>query len=260
MKKINYTEAKQKFIDQGRGDVELLEKNYKSWKTKTAFLDKVVGEIFWACPCNVYNQQSSHPKRSLEQRKQTCLEKYGNECVLRNKEVIEKAKLGRIEARRCRSGRSRILTGARKITFDLARRRFMEQGRDDIELLEENYRSWKRDMATFLDKVVGEIFWAKPMSVYVQRSSHPKRIQEQRKQTCLEKYGVEYSSQSDTVKDKVKATNLERFGVEQVFSSKKVQEQIRKTNLEKYGTEYPSQNETVKEKELNSLNLTTQAN
>ena len=136
----------------------------------------------------------------------------------------------------------------KKTNFKEASARFVEQGRDDIELLEENYRSWKRDKATFLDKVVGEIFWAKPMSVYVQRSSHPKRIQEQRKQTCLEKYGAEYSSQSDVVKNKVKATNLERFGVEQVFSSKEIREQIKKTNLEKYGVKYSSQREDVKEK------------
>lgn len=136
----------------------------------------------------------------------------------------------------------------KKINYVEAKQKFIEQGRDDIELLEEGYVSWKRADAVFLDKVIGEIFYAEAHNVYAQRSSHPKRIQEQRKQTCIEKYGVEYSSQAETVKDKVKATNLERFGTEYVFGSKEIQEQIRKTNMEKYGVEYCSQREDVKEK------------
>ena len=92
MKKLNYSEAKQKFIDQGRNDIELVEGDYRSWKReRAAFLDKVVGEIFWAFPFNVYNQRSSHPLRAMEQRKATNIEKYGNVCSLHGKTVKAQA-------------------------------------------------------------------------------------------------------------------------------------------------------------------------
>jgi hypothetical protein len=91
MKKLDYLQAKQKFADQGRNDIELIEENYRSWKReKAAFLDKVIGEIFWALPFNVYNQHSTHPKRALEQRKLTNIEKYGNSCSLHGKTAAAK--------------------------------------------------------------------------------------------------------------------------------------------------------------------------
>ena len=36
------------------------------------------------------------------------------------------------------------------------------------------------------------------------------------KTKCLEKYGVEYASQSEEIKDKIKETCLEKYGVENV--------------------------------------------
>lgn len=82
MQKLTYAAAKQKFIDQGRVDIELLEKGYVRWKDKAVFLDCTLGEEFMAIPSNVYAQKSFHPKRSMEKRKQTCLEVYGNACSL----------------------------------------------------------------------------------------------------------------------------------------------------------------------------------
>ena len=42
-----------------------------------------------------------------------------------------------------------------------------------------------------------------------------------RKQTCIEKYGVEYSSQSEQIKIKYKKTCKEKYGVENLYQSKK---------------------------------------
>ena len=39
------------------------------------------------------------------------------------------------------------------------------------------------------------------------------------KQTCLKKYGVEYSLQSDEIKQKRKQTNLDKYGVEYPLQS-----------------------------------------
>ena len=87
------------------------------------------------------------------------------------------------------------------------------------------------------------------------------------KQTCLEKYGVEYAQQSNKVKDKAKQTCLEKYGVEHYTNREKskqtclekygvesnlnipeVKEKIKQTCLEKYGVEFSAQADVVKEK------------
>lgn len=40
-----------------------------------------------------------------------------------------------------------------------------------------------------------------------------------KKETCLEKYGVEHAFQNDEIKKKIKATCLEKYGVESVFQN-----------------------------------------
>lgn len=140
----------------------------------------------------------------------------------------------------------------KKTSFEEAKRRFVEQGREDIELLEENYKSWKRDKATFFDKIIGEIFWASPQSVYNQQSMHPKRSLERRRQTNLGKYGNVCSLHGNETEEKTKKTNLEKYGTEYASQSSLVRNKIRNTNLEKYGVENPSQIEEIKEKKRNT--------
>lgn len=93
-----------------------------------------------------------------------------------------------------------------------------------------------------------------------------------RKNTCLERYGVERPLQSDTIRKKAEQTCLERFGEtkpfyslnvlekakdtkERVygyrnpFDSKEVQDSIHKNNLEKYGVEHVLQSKKIKEKQ-----------
>ena len=87
------------------------------------------------------------------------------------------------------------------------------------------------------------------------------------KQTCLEKYGVEYAQQSNKVKDKAKQTCIEKYGVEHYTNREKskqtclekygvesnlnipeVKEKIKQTCLEKYGVEYILQSKEFREK------------
>lgn len=58
---------------------------------------------------------------------------------------------------------------------------------------------------------------------------------EKHKQTCLKKYGVEYAMQCDEIKEKNKLTNLKKYGVENVFQSEIIKDKCKKTKLEKYG-------------------------
>lgn len=83
------------------------------------------------------------------------------------------------------------------------------------------------------------------------------------KQTCIEKYGVAYSFQSDNNKEKSKQTKLERYGDENYSNREKSKqtcierygenfteqflEKGKKTKLERYGVEYHSQRPEHKE-------------
>jgi hypothetical protein len=72
--------------------------------------------------------------------------------------------------------------------------------------------------------------------------------QEKRKNTCLEKYGVESSINSEIVKEKIKATNLQKYGVEWSFQSEIIKGKIKDTLLEKYGVENAMQSKEIQEK------------
>ena len=73
-------------------------------------------------------------------------------------------------------------------------------------------------------------------------------ISEKRKKTCLEKYGVEFSSQSNIIKEKKKVILLEKYGVENISQLETTKNKKIKKSLEKYGTITPLQNKEVKEK------------
>jgi hypothetical protein len=75
-----------------------------------------------------------------------------------------------------------------------------------------------------------------------------KRKTDKCKKTCLEKYGVEYSSQCKEVKDKFTKTCLEKYGVEHTFQSEVIKTKIKETNIIRYGVENPTQNNIIKEK------------
>jgi len=100
---------------------------------------------------------------------------------------------------------------------------------------------------------------------------HPSKVEkfvEKSKQTCLEKYGVEFSIQSKNNKiksintklllygnihynnpTKFKQTMQERYGVDNPLQLKEIREKIKHTCLEKYGVVHPSQNIEIHEKQ-----------
>ena len=75
-----------------------------------------------------------------------------------------------------------------------------------------------------------------------------KNAQKKSKITCMERFGVEYSLQSEVVKQKTKDTNMRLLGVENPFESKEVQQKIKDSCKAIYGVEYVSQCEVVKQK------------
>jgi hypothetical protein len=133
----------------------------------------------------------------------------------------------------------------KKLTYEEAKQKFIDQGRNDIVLLESGYVRWKAN-AVFFDNIVNEEFIAIPHNVYVQRSCHPKRSIEKRKNTCLRLYGATSSLHGTTaaglaVQEKVRATCKSRFGTENPFANAEIQKRSKSTMIQKYGVENISQ-------------------
>jgi G:T-mismatch repair DNA endonuclease (very short patch repair protein) len=81
-----------------------------------------------------------------------------------------------------------------------------------------------------------------------------KKISEKRKKTCLEKYGVEYTSQIPETRKLAKKTWLEKYGVEHPLQNKEIKEKTASTNLQKYGYRAPTQSLEVLEKRKQNNN------
>ena len=80
------------------------------------------------------------------------------------------------------------------------------------------------------------------------KSCQKKSTIERRKNTNLERFGVECSLQNEEIKQRIKNTNLERYGVENVLLNKDIRRKIKETNLEKYGVENVLLNKDVRRK------------
>lgn len=140
-----------------------------------------------------------------------------------------------------------VNTAMKQISYEQAAKRFLDQGRSDLELIEKEYVSW-RQQALFFDKIYRDYFTAIPKNVYIQKSNHPKRGVENRKQTNIAKYGNACSLHSEEMKGKVRQINLDKYGFEHPWQSESIKEKSRQTIKEKYGVDNISQSETVKEK------------
>jgi hypothetical protein len=75
------------------------------------------------------------------------------------------------------------------------------------------------------------------------------------KKTCLEKYGVDNASKTDSVKIKIINTNLERYGKISYTQTDKFKNDLIIHNIEKYGKEYYFQTNDYKEKVKNYSQL-----
>lgn len=69
-----------------------------------------------------------------------------------------------------------------------------------------------------------------------------------RKDSNLEKYGVENVFQNQQVKDKIVESHIDRYGVVHQMHRREVKDKIEKTNLNRYGVKSPAQNEDIKQK------------
>lgn len=75
-------------------------------------------------------------------------------------------------------------------------------------------------------------------------------IRESIKKTCLDKYGVEFSSQSKLSREKFKQTCIQKYGTTSYLKTKEFREKSKETNLKKRGVEFPTQSQEVLTKRI----------
>ena len=75
-------------------------------------------------------------------------------------------------------------------------------------------------------------------------SNNSKNVQDKKRNSYLERYGVDNPSKSQKVIDKIQKTFENNYG-DNPFKLKEFQEKIKKTNLEKYGTEQVRSNGSI---------------
>lgn len=221
MKKISYEEAKKRFLDQGRQDIELIETGYVSWKCISLFFDKVHGDYFKSIPKNVYVQRSCHPSRSIDNRKKTNMMKYGNISSLHGEQVKEKVKKTLMDRYGVEHGWKS--DQIRKKSAETIKERY---GVENISQSEE-IKTKKKETT---QKNYG-----------VEYPSQNTEIIKKQKETCFQLYGVEHASQLQEVKEKVKETLVNKYGVTSPFQLPGIAEKSQQTCVEKYGKPYFSQ-------------------
>lgn len=215
MKKISYQEAKKRFEDQGRADLELVEQGYVSWKSIALFYDKVYHDYFEAVPKNVYFQKSCHPKRAIENRKQTNIDRYGNACSLHGNEVKAKVK----QTMMMKYG--------------------VEYAWDSPEIKEKYEKTIKEKYGVTNISQAESVKNKKRQTTManhgVEYPSQNKQIIAKQKASMVVLYGVEYPCQSDVLQEKVRSTLENRYGVQSPFQLPGVVEKAQQTCIEKYG-------------------------
>lgn len=78
-------------------------------------------------------------------------------------------------------------------------------------------------------------------------------VKEKIKQTCLKKYGVEYSGQSKQKIENTKKSILKKYGVEHTSQLESVKQKIRETCFKKYGVAHPAKTKEFQQKILETF-------
>jgi hypothetical protein len=77
-------------------------------------------------------------------------------------------------------------------------------------------------------------------------------ILEKRKESMVERYGVEHSLQSEDIKNKTMKNNSNKYGHENPFQVQKFKEKANDSMIEKYGVKHSFEREEVREKSRNT--------
>jgi hypothetical protein len=230
---ITFQEANQRFIDQGRNDIQLCEDGYEGWNKKSKFYDLIEKDYFYSIPVNVFRQKSCHPVRSKEKYKQSMLETYGVDNPSKSEKINQKRKQTNLE----KYGVEHCLQS--EIVKDKSKQTNIEKY--GVENPKQSKLIQEKCKQTNLEKYGVE---------YPVQNIN---IKEKIKQTMMEKYSVEYSLQSESLKEKIKQTMLNTYGVEYPIQNINIKSKMKQTNLDRYGIESPIKLWSIKEKSKQTM-------
>lgn len=177
---------------------------------------------------------------SIQRAKQTFLEKYGSENILKLDFVKEK-------------------TNPNKFTFEKLQDYCKEKNielRDDYSKchLTKQNKITAKCQSSECNEIVCKIFREiEKRGIFCKECSNKIKI-EKTKITSLQKYGVDNPSKSNEVREKLKKTYLNKYGVMHTFQSENIKSKIKDTILKRYGVENPTQNSEIMNK-IRSTNL-----
>jgi len=214
------------------------------------FIDKEYGE--WkTAPNNVLNKGCVHPKRKLEKRKATTLQKYGVDNVFKSAKIKEKRANTMLE-------NYGVIHALQSDEFkDKAKATSRE--RFGVDYAAQNKEVYDKIKAT-VKEVYGtdhpmhsEVVKAKVIETNKERYGvanvmHDKDIRQRARQTNQERYGGNAPACDVNIVKKIKETNKKRYGGNAPLSSKEIRKKVKDTNLIRYGAENPFGSPSIKEK------------
>lgn len=151
-------------------------------------------------------------KQVIDKRKKNCLEKYGVEHSTQVKEFQEKKKntLLKNYGVDIPFKNKEILDKARQTTL----KHYGVDNPFKTDYFQDLAKQRRKELYGVEYVCQNPEYKEKIRQSNINKSKQEKQeIQDKRKQTCLEKYGVEYSSQSNIIKDKIIKTCNDRYGV-----------------------------------------------
>lgn len=163
-------------------------------------------------------------------RKETCLKKYGVECISMLEEVKEKHK------QTCLKKYGETNYNKTQECKDKKEKTCLEKY--GVKTPSQNKDILKKTIKTNIDRY-GVSF-----------PSKTEEVKEKIKDTCIERYGVRHVFLSDAISLKCKTTLLARYGVSNPSLSKEIQEKRRNTFLNRYGVISPMKNREIAAKSL----------
>lgn len=95
--------------------------------------------------------------------------------------------------------------------------------------------------------------WAKHCSKSCQSSDSSRKGLAKRKQTCLEKYGVENPMQCQVVRRKSEDTCIIRYGTRSPLESESVRTKIKESLVNSYGVDNPMKSKDIREKQKQTV-------
>ena len=181
-----------------------------------------------------------------EKVRQTCIKKYGVDCVLKDKEIKKKIKDTRLDKYGSMCSDEAVQKAKKTKLEKYGNEKYVNTEKMQQTKLERygdsGYHNVEKMQQTKLDRYGDSGYHnvEKMQQTKLERygDSGYHNI-EQMKQTNLERYGVEYAQNSDIIKEKIKCTNLKRYGNEYAIGSDTVRQKIVETSIDKYDDTNP---------------------